>query len=168
MDISESIAYQSTGKLLWVGCHFFGAGIGSIAVVKLYKNDDVNVEQASRLYDVIIGELSAEFEKSICFENQSESLSPLRDAYEQFICDDCMTLDDLKKTLPSSSAFHSAVSGNGSVSIVAVEQKGRSPIKNKRSSIPLRRNASPVKRKFSTRNKMRSLSLDLSKGRIQK
>jgi hypothetical protein len=58
--ISGSITYYSVGKELTTGCHFEGAAVGTMTIVKMFNDDEINLHEAQRLYDVYIKKLTAE------------------------------------------------------------------------------------------------------------
>nr|QBK93555.1 MAG: uncharacterized protein LCPAC404_02590 [Pithovirus LCPAC404] len=116
IDISQSITYLGTAKHIIVGCHFTAAAVGSIVIVKLFNENYIDVKYAIKLYDVVINELYEEFAKTMSLEDQRTGKTPLRDVYERFIFDKCMTFDDLKKKLPSSSSTFKYISNPRSAS----------------------------------------------------
>ena len=104
--ISGSITYNSVGKMLYSGCDFVAASIGTFVIVVLFSRGDMKIDEASKMYDRVIIELYEEFHKSICFLDQSNSLAPIRDSYEKFLKANT-TFGELKKELPPGSALNS-------------------------------------------------------------
>ncbi len=61
--ISDSITYYPLGKIIGAGCHFRGAGVAALSLVKEYSEGVISIEQAIDSYDRRIMELEKENEK---------------------------------------------------------------------------------------------------------
>jgi len=86
--ITSSAFYYEPGQLVCTACHFIGASIATMSILKEYNDCKISLSEARHEYDIRIGELLKEFLESEKTEDIQNFSTPLRDIYETYIMSD--------------------------------------------------------------------------------
>lgn len=79
--ISDSISYYPLGNIASAGCHFRGAAVATLSIIKEYAQGYLTLEQAMDTYDRRISELAKEF----MVARGKPGTTPITDIYEEYI-----------------------------------------------------------------------------------
>ena len=87
--ITASTTYNGVSQTIKSGCHFIGASIATIAVIKMLDQDELTLDQAKNAYSSYIGLLHKEYKEledtgDISMENVKQHM-PLTLAFDKYI-----------------------------------------------------------------------------------
>lgn len=80
-QISESIVVNYREDLISAGCHFRGAGVATLSIVKQFLKDEISFEEAKDLYDSRIEDVTREQDE---WENTG-AVTMLTNLYENYV-----------------------------------------------------------------------------------